>query len=283
MTMFKNVMLICLGRFLIGAVACTANMIMGKSISETMPEKLTSQYGAFTNITINFGFLLSFFLGILLPSDPSESSEMWKLISSMPAITGFLSVFLMEVFFKEEPVAFCLANNREQEAKSMLARVYKSDVSPGEPAFNEAIEGEMFFRRSTTSMESSKASFCSAVFGPRFRRASIVCFIINVFNQYTGISPVIMFCGSLLKTLNKTEPDFPVSPLLGAIVIGFTSFLANVLAFFIIQKMGRKTLLTLGQLGCAFFLGITGLLLLKEEGLLAFITICIFVAIYQIT
>lgn len=129
-------------------------------------------------------------------------------------------------------------------------------------------------------MESSKLSFCSAVFGPKFRRASIICFIINVFNQYTGISPLIMFCGSLLKSLNETEPDFPVSPLLGAIVIGLTSFLSTVLAYFIVQKMGRKTLMTLGQLGCAVFLGVTGLLLLKEEGLLSFITICIFIVIY---
>lgn len=58
----------------------------------------------------------------------------------MPAITGFTSVFVWEVYFKEEPVAFCLAQQgREDEAKRLLARVYKKDVSGDSVAHENAL------------------------------------------------------------------------------------------------------------------------------------------------
>lgn len=118
LTMFKSLPLICIGRFLLGCVACTANIIMGKSIAETFPESQQSFYGMFVNITINFGFFFSFSLGLLLPTDDEDfaSSEMWKVVTAMPALLGFISIMLWETVFTEEPVGYCIANEREDEA-----------------------------------------------------------------------------------------------------------------------------------------------------------------------
>jgi len=126
LTLFKSIPLICIGRFLIGAVACTSTIIMGKSISETLPAHLSAQYGILTNISINFGVFVSFLLGLLLPTNPEDfaTDEVWKVISAMSAFSGFLSIILWETVFTEEPVAFCIANDREEEAVRLLKRVY---------------------------------------------------------------------------------------------------------------------------------------------------------------
>jgi len=56
-------------------------------------------------------------------------------------------------------------------------------------------------------MDTSKATFCQAVFGRKYRRASIVCFIINVFNQYTGITPAVVYAGRLVKKFNEEDSE----------------------------------------------------------------------------
>ena len=95
---------------------------MGKTMSETVPEAFASQYGMLTNILVNVGFFVSFSCGLLLPKDKEEipDDEWWKLVTAMPAIAGFTSVTLVTAFFPEEPIAWCVANNREEEAKSLI-------------------------------------------------------------------------------------------------------------------------------------------------------------------
>ena len=72
LTMIKSLPCICLGRFIVGFVGCAQSLIMGKSIGETMPSSMTSKYGMLTNLFINLGFMLSFFVGLLVPTDPKE-------------------------------------------------------------------------------------------------------------------------------------------------------------------------------------------------------------------
>lgn len=72
MTMFKSLPLICLGRFIIGFVGTAGCLIMGKSIEETLPASMASQYGMLINLFATMGFLISFLFGLLVPTDPSE-------------------------------------------------------------------------------------------------------------------------------------------------------------------------------------------------------------------
>ena len=89
----------------------------------------------------------------------------------------------------------------------------------------------------------------SAVFSRKYRRATIVCFIINIFNQYAGVSPVLMYAGRLLEKFSKAgngASEFPITPLAGSIIIGFTSMISTMFAFFVIKYFGRKALLVMG-------------------------------------
>ena len=126
LTCFKNLPMICIGRFILGFVGSCSCLIMGKSIGETVPSSMTAQYGMLTNIFINFGFLLCFLVGLLIPTDPAkfETDEMWKVVSAMPALFGLVTIVLWSLVYTEEPIAFSISNDNNGEAKRLLSRVY---------------------------------------------------------------------------------------------------------------------------------------------------------------
>ena len=190
---FRSVFLICLGRLIIGFAGSCSCLIMGKSIGETLPSSMIDLYGMLTNIFINIGFLTSFLVGLLLPTEPEEfdNNEMWMVVSTMPAFFGMLTIILWSLVFTEEPVAFSITNNRDDEAKRLLTRCYslttvpeKTDAEKSKDLdiksekskikenmkvsdFNgntgEAIERKLTIRRSSTFIqdeEDSKKNYC---------------------------------------------------------------------------------------------------------------------------
>ena len=46
----------------------------------------------------------------------------------MPIIVAAIQIGLLVFFFKEEPVDFCFGAGREEEAITLLKRVYKKQV-----------------------------------------------------------------------------------------------------------------------------------------------------------
>ena len=49
---------------------------------------------------------------------------MWKLVSAMPAFFGLITIMLWSLIFTEEPIAYCISVERNEEAKCHLQRVY---------------------------------------------------------------------------------------------------------------------------------------------------------------
>ena len=73
LTQILNVPTICIGRLLYGIAAGTASLIMAKSIVETVPGELSSQFGILTNAFIAVGIMNMFFLaGAVLPFEEEE-------------------------------------------------------------------------------------------------------------------------------------------------------------------------------------------------------------------
>lgn len=103
--------------------------------------------------------------------------------------------------------------------------------------------------KSTISRRNTNMSYCMAVFGRQYRRSSFVGFTINVFNQYSGIAPLVMYCPRLLKQLNEQNEgnsSFIISPIMGSVIITAAGVLGCLLSLCTIQKFGRKTLLVFG-------------------------------------
>ena len=116
---------------------------MAKSVDETFPGELASRFGVITNSFNTIGIMLVFFLsGAIMPKDKSEyaTTESWRIIYALPCIIALSQILLFVLVFKEEPIRYCVANDRETEAKAFMRKVYKKEVDMSEEEFEKLID-----------------------------------------------------------------------------------------------------------------------------------------------
>ena len=115
-TMICNVPCLSLGRVLLGTAATTLMLTFGKCVVENMPEKLASKFAMFVNAGVSLGFIPCYAMGSLLPDPEDEQAnkddENWRIIFMVPALLGIIAVVMLVFFFRDEPITFCIANNR---------------------------------------------------------------------------------------------------------------------------------------------------------------------------
>ena len=64
----------------------------------------------------------------MLPTEKDDMAddERWRIIYGVPALVAIIQMLLFLLALKEEPVAFSIADGREEEAKALLRKIYKS-------------------------------------------------------------------------------------------------------------------------------------------------------------
>ena len=130
-----------------------------------------------------------------------------------------------------------------------------------------------------------------AICGRKYWRAALICFTINFFNQYTGVAVIFIYAGSLLKQFaeqaeESSEPGtaaFPITPLIGSIMLGAIGTFGTIVSYFLIRCLSRKTLFMIGQLGCGIPLFAAGYCLLHNYAVASFALICFFVFMYEVS
>ena len=126
LTQVLSVPAICIGRCLYGIAAGHANIIMSKSIVETIPGELSGQFGIMTNGFIGIGQMLMFFLGSVLPQEEAayKGDENWRIIFAAPIIIASAQLILFIFVFREEPIDFSIGTDRPNEAIKLMKKVY---------------------------------------------------------------------------------------------------------------------------------------------------------------
>ena len=69
--------------------------------------------------------------------------------------------------------------------------------------FNKKIDEQLQGLNRSTSKEASLVTFKQAVFGAKYRKATWVCCLLNVFNQQSGIGMVSMFATRMLILIHE--------------------------------------------------------------------------------
>ena len=61
-------------------------------------------------------------------------------------------------------------------------------------------EKQMSIRRMTSSVRDSQdTGYCSMVCGPKYRKGTLICVVLMFFNQWSGATPIVMFCPRLIE------------------------------------------------------------------------------------
>ncbi|MEM9412677.1 MAG: MFS transporter, partial [Planctomycetota bacterium] len=162
----------------------------------------------------------------------------WMLGFEIPfALLWFILVSLVP-----ESPRWLMSVGREDDARKAMANLVSAD----------SIEQEIESIKSNINSEkglSLKEQF-AALFSPLARKALIIGLLFAAVQPATGINAIYTYAPMIFELMGSD------SPLWQTIWLGVVSLVANVFAFFLVDRLGRRPVVVIGLLWCALSLGL---------------------------
>ncbi|CAA9986802.1 hexose transporter, putative [Plasmodium knowlesi strain H] len=220
-------------------------------ISEMTHKDKKGAYGVLHQLFITFGIFIAVLLGMAMGNVPEEVNNplgtfqqiWWRLMFFFPCIISILGIVLLTFFFKEETPYYLFEKGKVEESKEILKKIYGSDdVDEPLKAIKDAVEqNEAAKKNSISLMRAMKI--------PSYRYVILLGCILSGLQQFTGINVLVSNSNALYKGFLTNEWITTLS-----VIMTVVNFLMTFPAIYIVEKLGRKTLLLCGCAGivCAF-------------------------------
>ncbi|MFB9052680.1 sugar porter family MFS transporter [Formosa undariae] len=226
----------------IGGLGVGASTIAAPAyISEIAPAKDRGRLVAMYQFNIVFGIMIAYLSNYLL-SDIGENAWRWMLgVEAIPAV-----LYILFALKLPKSPRWLLSQSREAEARDVLKIIDPdADIDVQVREFNAHSEG------------SDKSE---TIFIKKYRFPLMLAFFIAFFNQFSGINAVLYYAPRIFEAAGLEES----SALLNSIGLGVTNLVFTLLGVFLIDKLGRKTLMYIGSVGYIVSLGLLAAAFLLE-------------------
>jgi sugar porter (SP) family MFS transporter len=222
-------------RVVIGLAVGSASMVVPMYIGEAAPPKFRGALVSFNQLAITSGILISYLVDYGL-----SSSKDWRLmfgLASIPAILLFAGMLT-----QAESPAWLVTHDREEDARRVLSRLRHEG----------AVEDELHSMQEGAQRQSVSAR---ELLSPRLRGALTLGVLLAVFQQVTGINTVIYYAPTLLNDAGLGSS----AALLANVVNGVVNVGMTIVAIWLLDRVGRRTLLISGTCGMAVGLTVIAL------------------------
>ena len=223
-----------------------ASVIAPMYIAEIAPAYIRGRLVVFYQLGIVIGILAAVSVNMLIEraGDAAWNAQYgWRLMFLVAAIPA-LFFGVMIALSKESP-RWLMKAGRENEAERVLA----------------AVSGEEAAKDQVASIRASlveEQGGIGELFTGRFRTALLIGFLLAALSQTSGITAILSFLPEVFKTAGQNVADsFFQSVLVGAVNVLFT-----VLAIWLVDKSGRRTLILFGTATQTIALSTIGVLYL---------------------
>jgi sugar porter (SP) family MFS transporter len=216
------------------AVFGSASMVVPMYIGEAAPPRFRGALVSFNQLAITSGILVSYLVDYGL-----AGSRDWRLMFALATIPAVL-LFAGMLTQKESP-AWLVAHGREDDARTVLTRLRHGPVDDELAAMREGASKQNVSARELLS--------------PRLRGALTLGVLLAVFQQVTGINTVIYYAPTLLSGVGLGAS----AALLANVVNGVVNVGMTIVAIWLLDRVGRRTLLISGTSGMAVALLTIGL------------------------
>jgi SP family arabinose:H+ symporter-like MFS transporter len=206
-------------------------------ISEIAPPKFRGRLAGMFQFNIVFGILIAFVSNWLL-AGVGENAWRWMLgVAAFPSL--LYAAFC--VGLPESP-RWLLSRKGDREAGIRVLQRIEPEVSKAEIAAQaDAI-------LAASSQQSSSGNFWTA----RLRKPILLAILIAFFNQMSGINVILYFAPRILELAGLAAK----TALFQSIGIGVTNFVFTFVGLWMIDRLGRRTLLYIGSFGYIASLGL---------------------------
>ncbi|MDT0628667.1 sugar porter family MFS transporter [Alteromonas sp. W364] len=230
---------------ILGGLAVGAASVMAPAyISEIAPARLRGRLTSIQQFAIIAGLTSAFISNYLLAKQAGLSTEIlwmdyeaWRWmfwIELVPAI-----IFFFVLFFIPESPRFLVMSQQTDKARQVLARLYGKEAV-------EPLEKEILLSLETQDQKPRLSDLIDKVKG-KVRPIVWVGIGLATFQQLVGINVVFYYGAVLWQAVGFSESDALLINIIGASV----SIAACLITLKVIDKVGRKPLLTIGSVGMA--------------------------------
>jgi len=217
----RNITEFVIARVLGGLAIGLASTLSPLYIAEISPARIRGLLVSVNQLAIVTGILLSYSVNYGLTGVGPAN---WRWMFASAAVPS--AFFLVTLLSVPESPRWLVQKGRDAEAENILSRIKG----------REAAQTEIHAIRAAVAEESGN------VFDAAFRKPLVVAVLIGLFSQFTGINTIIYY-GSLVF-LEHVPNQTASSALFANVMIGAINFIATILGMYLIDRAGRKPLMT---------------------------------------
>ncbi|KAI9776545.1 MAG: hypothetical protein M1835_005485 [Candelina submexicana] len=241
------------GRSVVGLAVGSASLLVPLYISEVSPSPFRGRLVTVSSLLITGGQVVAYAIGYLL----SSRAHGWRWMVGIGALPAALQSLTL-AFLPETP-RWLVKANRQEEAKRVLINTYGGgqvvhhivgNVLRGIEREILEEEGAIGKRRNDTSTSSKSSSIppwfmrlqdtWAELFGiGGNRRALTIACMLQGFQQLCGFNSLMYYSATIFALVGFDSPTLP------ALSIALTNFLFTLLAFKLIDRIGRRRILLL--------------------------------------
>ena len=234
-------------RFLGGVAVGAVSLLSPMYVAEVSPPSIRGRMGSFYQMSIITGILVSYCINYLLHNSGPANWRWMFLTGAAPSL-----LFLVLISLAPETPRFLVRMGKTREAFDLLERIENDETARREIAnIADAL-------RETRPAETR--TLWSSLMRPGVRRALIASACLAFLIHFSGINTVIDYAPSIFQSAGWNVDG----ALISTFFVGVNNFLFTLVAFWIIDRYGRKPLYIVGSLGMAAALG--GLLIAIVAG-----------------
>ena len=225
-----------IARFLGGVAIGISTVASPMYISEISPPENRGRLAGMFQFNIVFGILMAFFSNYLLASI-GEDAWRWMLgIMAIPSVIYTLSCLAIP----ESPRWLLTVGRRAQAIAVMKLISPESSETDIQQSANEM----------TAANDQSDVRF--GFWSKRMMRPIMIAFFVAFFNQMSGINAILYFAPRIFELTGLGQQ----TALLQSVGIGVTNLVFTFVGLWLIDRLGRRTLLYIGSFGYIGSLGL---------------------------
>jgi sugar porter (SP) family MFS transporter len=244
-----------LARFIGGLGVGISTVAAPLYISEISPAEYRGRLAGMFQFNIVFGILVAFLSNALIAG---VGEHAWRWMLGVEAFPALLYTALC-LGIPESP-RWLIGRKGDREAGLQVLRAIRPASTPAELAAKaEEIAA-------ASSVQKSSARFWTW----QLRLPIALAFLIAFFNQISGINAVLYFAPRIFEMTGLGAS----AALLQSVGIGLTNFLFTFVGLWLIDRLGRRTLLYVGSVGYITSLGLTAWAFFT--GHFSIVPVCIF-------
>lgn len=232
--MANNVMLLIIGRIILGAAIGVASYAAPLYLAELAPKNKRGMLVSLNQLAITLGILLSYIVDYYFSF--SQSWRMMMLFGLFPAL-----LLLLGTSFLPESPRFLIAKNRSEEAKDILKKLRSEQELSIE--LNEL-----------NSFKTNKSNWQHLLSNKKYLGILSMGILLATMQQVTGINTIIYYAPTIFQMAGfKSSSAIFVTTL-----VGITNVLFTIIALPLIDRVGRLKLLYTGLSGMICSLMVLG-------------------------